>query len=102
MDINITHDNMRRVWLIVNRRRRDPMPRTTTKMDETTPKTMPRTISVPEAGRWLGIKKQAAYAAARNGEIPVIRIGKLFRVPVTALERMLEEARPRNEGGGNG
>jgi hypothetical protein len=61
-------------------------------MNTTTPK--PRTISVPEAGLWLGIQKQAAYAAARNGQIPVIKIGKLMRVPVVALERMLDEARP--------
>ena len=67
-------------------------------MDEIAPKT----LSVPEAGRWLGIKRNTAYAAVRNGEIPVIKIGKLLRVPVVALERMLEEARPRNEGGGNG
>ena len=48
-----------------------------------------RTISVPEAGRWLGIGRNAAYDAARRGEIPTIRIGKLLRVPVVALERML-------------
>jgi hypothetical protein len=54
----------------------------------------PKTLSVPEAGAWLGLKRNAAYAAARNGDLPVIRIGKLLRVPVVALERMLEEARP--------
>jgi excisionase family DNA binding protein len=48
-----------------------------------------RTISVPEAGRWLGIGRNAAYDAARRGDIPTIRIGKLIRVPVVALERML-------------
>ena len=49
-----------------------------------------QTVSVPEAGLALGIKsKQAAYAAARRGEIPVIRIGKLLRVPKAALERLL-------------
>jgi excisionase family DNA binding protein len=49
----------------------------------------PRTISVPEAGKWLGIGRNAAYDAARRGEIPTIRIGRLLRVPVVALERML-------------
>src|SRR5262249_32636795 len=29
-----------------------------------------------------------AYAAAERGEIPVIKIGRLLRVPVRALERM--------------
>jgi len=54
----------------------------------------PKTLCVPEAGEWLGLKRQAAYAAARNGSIPTIKIGKLIRVPVVALERMLEQARP--------
>jgi ParB/Sulfiredoxin domain len=29
-----------------------------------------------------------------DGDIPVIRIGRMMRVPIVALERMLEEARP--------
>ena len=51
-----------------------------------------RTVSVPEAGRWLGIGRNASYEAARRGDIPTIRIGRLLRVPVAALERKLEEA----------
>jgi hypothetical protein len=48
------------------------------------------TISVPEAGRALGIKsKDAAYAAAHAGEIPVIKIGRLLRVPLCRLEKLL-------------
>jgi excisionase family DNA binding protein len=49
-------------------------------------------ISVPEAGRRLGIGRSAAYAAAANGQLPVIRIGGLLRVPMAALERMLDAA----------
>jgi excisionase family DNA binding protein len=53
----------------------------------------PLTISVPEAGRMLGIRsKDAAYNAVHAGQIPVIRIGRLLRVPVKALERMLDQA----------
>jgi excisionase family DNA binding protein len=51
-----------------------------------------KTVSVPEAGRWLGIGRNASYEAARRGDIPTIRIGRLLRVPVVALERKLEEA----------
>ena len=55
--------------------------------------TQPRTISVPEAGRdYLGIGRDASYEAAKRGDIPVIRIGRLLRVPVAAMERMLERA----------
>jgi hypothetical protein len=53
----------------------------------------PLTISVPEAGkRYFGLCRNAAYNAATRGEIPTIRIGRLLRVPVRALERMLERA----------
>jgi hypothetical protein len=50
----------------------------------------PLTISVPEAGmQYFDMSKNAAYAAAKRGDIPTIRIGKLLRVPVRALEQML-------------
>jgi len=48
------------------------------------------TISVPEAAKRLGIGRNSAYEAARRGELPTIRIGKLLLVPVAALERLLE------------
>jgi hypothetical protein len=49
------------------------------------------TLSVPEAGRdYYDLSRNAAYAAAKRGEIPTIRIGKLLRVPVRALEQMLD------------
>ena len=51
------------------------------------------TLSVPEAGRrYFGLCRNAAYVAAARGEIPTIRIGRLLRVPVRALERMLDRA----------
>jgi excisionase family DNA binding protein len=57
-----------------------------------------KTISVPEAGReYLGIGKNASYEAARRGEIPTIKIGRLLRVPVVAMERMLDRAEAPSE-----
>jgi hypothetical protein len=54
------------------------------------------TITVPEAGkRYFGLSRNGAYAAAGRGEIPTIKIGRLLRVPVRALEQMLESAGPR-------
>jgi hypothetical protein len=51
----------------------------------------PKTISVPEAGReYFNMSRNAAYGAAARGEIPTIKIGKLLRVPVVALEEMLK------------
>ena len=49
------------------------------------------TLTVPEAGCVLGVGRNAAYQAARTGDIPTIRIGKRILVPVAALERMLEQ-----------
>jgi hypothetical protein len=52
-----------------------------------------KTLDVPEAGRiYFGLGRNASYDAAKRGEIPVIRIGGRLRVPVVALERMLDEA----------
>ena len=54
---------------------------------------VPLTLSVPEAGRKLGMRsRNAAYAAAARGEIPTIKIGRLLRVPVRAMEKMLDRA----------
>jgi hypothetical protein len=53
--------------------------------------TSAKTISVPEAGRgYFGLSRNAAYAAAKRGDIPTIKIGKLLRVPVRALEQRLD------------
>jgi hypothetical protein len=50
----------------------------------------PKTLTVPEAGKeYFGLSRVGSYAAAARGDIPVIKIGKLLRVPVRALEEML-------------
>ena len=46
----------------------------------------------PHAGKALGLSRGSTYAAAGRGEIPTIKIGRLLRVPVRALEQMLAEA----------
>jgi hypothetical protein len=53
----------------------------------------PLTLSVPAAGaRYFGLSRNAAYDAAARGDLPTVKIGRLLRVPVRALERMLDEA----------
>ena len=51
-----------------------------------------KTMSVPEAGKLLGLGKNGSYAAAGRGEIPVLRFGSRLRVPVVAFDRMLAQA----------
>jgi hypothetical protein len=54
---------------------------------------IPLTLTVPEAGKkYFGLSRNGAYDAAARGDLPTIRIGRLLRVPVRALERMLERA----------
>jgi len=53
----------------------------------------PLTLSVPAAGKkYFGLSRNGAYDAAARGDLPTIRIGRLLRVPVRALERMLDRA----------
>jgi excisionase family DNA binding protein len=54
------------------------------------------TMTIPEAAEQLGIGRNQGYEAARNGQIPTIRIGKRLLVPVTALENKLAKAGSSN------
>jgi hypothetical protein len=54
------------------------------------------TISVPEAGkRYFDLSRGSSYQAAERGEIPTVRIGRLLRVPVAAMDAMLANAKPK-------
>jgi len=51
----------------------------------------PLCISIPAAGRLLGVSRQTAYSMARMKQLPVIRCGqRRLVVPLLALRRMLE------------
>jgi excisionase family DNA binding protein len=49
------------------------------------------TLSVPEAGKMVNLGKNAAYAAARAGQIPTLRFGRKLRVPTAVFMKMLSE-----------
>ena len=50
-------------------------------------------MTVPEAGKKLGLSREASYQAARRGDIPTIRIGNLLKVPVVQFNRLLDGAK---------
>jgi hypothetical protein len=51
----------------------------------------PLTMSVPEAGKkYFDLSRDGSYRAAERGDIPTIRVGRLLRVPVRAMEQRLE------------
>ncbi len=50
-----------------------------------------KTMSVPEAGEiYYELGRNASYEAARRGEIPTIKVGRLLRVPVAVMERKVQ------------
>src|SRR5215471_16025568 len=66
-------------------------------MDSRT-KNDPKTLSVPDAGKtYFGLCRAGSYSAAARGELPTVKIGRRLRVPIRALEKMLDEAKPAVE-----
>lgn len=57
---------------------------------------MPAVLTVEEAAKVLRIGRTAAYDAVRRGDLPVIRVGRILRVPRHRLEQLLGEL-PLNE-----
>jgi excisionase family DNA binding protein len=49
------------------------------------------TVRVPECAEILEISRTTAYAAARAGDIPTIKVGGRLLVPVAGLKRKLGE-----------
>lgn len=55
-----------------------------------------KTMSIPEAGAlYFGLSRNGSYQAAERGDIPTIRVGRKLRVPVAAMERLLDSIDPR-------
>jgi excisionase family DNA binding protein len=48
--------------------------------------------TVPEAGAMIGLTKNGSYEAAKRGDIPTIRIGRLYKVPKAAFHAMIDAA----------
>jgi predicted DNA-binding transcriptional regulator AlpA len=57
---------------------------------------LPPVLDLPTAAQLLGIGRTAAYALARRGAFPapVLRIGKLYRVPAAGLLEVLGLTHP--------
>jgi len=50
----------------------------------------PLTLSIAEFCVRIGCKRSKAFSIIREGEVDVIRLGKLTRVTVASVDRMLE------------
>jgi excisionase family DNA binding protein len=63
-----------------------------------TEKIEPLTMPVwPDAGRALGLGRNAIYEAVARGDVPSIRIGKRILIPRAALAKLLGGAGPAGE-----
>jgi excisionase family DNA binding protein len=49
----------------------------------------PATMSVHAAAALMGISPSAAYRAVHKGELPALRVGRRFLVPIAQLHRLL-------------
>lgn len=59
------------------------------------------TLSLRQAARLLGISPNNALNAAKKGQIPFIRIGRLYRVPKAKLMAMINGDDTCKIGGNN-
>ncbi|MHC2619441.1 excisionase family DNA binding protein [Bradyrhizobium huanghuaihaiense] len=46
--------------------------------------------TVQDVAHLLGLTKNGAYEAAKRGDFPTIKIGRLIRVPKAALHAMID------------
>ena len=62
---------------------------------------LPATVDVPTAGRVLGIGRTLAYHLVRTGQwpTPVLRAGKLIKIPSGPLIRLVEASAPEVDPG---
>jgi excisionase family DNA binding protein len=52
---------------------------------------LPDVLTIDETARILRISRGLAFAGARRGDIPAIRIGRRLLVPRAALMRLLQD-----------
>ena len=57
-------------------------------------------LSLEEVAEMLGVTYQLVYKLARSGELPAVRLGKLYRVSRADLAAYLEDKKREAGGGG--
>ncbi len=51
-----------------------------------------RVMNVDEVARYLGVVPDTIYRKARRGEIPAVKMGKIWRFPKEALDQWLNDS----------
>ena len=52
---------------------------------------MQKVMRVDEVAKYLGVVPDTVYRKARRGEIPAVKMGKIWRFPKDALDKWLNE-----------
>jgi excisionase family DNA binding protein len=62
----------------------------------------PLLLTVGQAAKLLGVGRSTLYDGIRSGEsdVPVLRVGKQWRVPLAAVERIVAGVEAEKGGGG--
>lgn len=53
----------------------------------------PLLLTIPEAGRVLGLGRTTMYELIGAGEVEVVHIGRAARIPVQSIERFIAQLR---------
>ncbi|MEP6660553.1 MAG: helix-turn-helix domain-containing protein [Acidimicrobiales bacterium] len=61
---------------------------------QTSSEVNPRTYTVEQVARILGISRSTAYECVRLGTLPCLRFRRRIVIPASAIERLLEGAGP--------
>ena len=56
------------------------------------PAVEPIAVTVAQAAQLIGVKRTKAYDMIRRGELPVVRIGTITRVPLAALRELFSQS----------
>ena len=61
---------------------------------EASPSAKPRTYTVEQAAKIMGISRSTAYECVRLGTLPSLRFRRRIVIPANAIERLLDAAGP--------
>ena len=53
--------------------------------------TVTRVLNVDQVARYLGVVPDTIYRKARRGEIPAVKMGKVWRFPKETLDKWLND-----------
>ena len=59
----------------------------------------PLLLRIPDAARLLGVGRSLTYQLIAEGELEVVRVGSVMRVPVTAVEEFVGRQRTLTQTG---